>query len=148
MEILMPTTYVNAVDERLRLYKQLNDISEEEELQKFAKNLQDRFGELPHQTEELLSTMRLKWLAQDIGLERLYMKNGILRGYFISNPESDYFQSETFGKILLFVQHNPKACKMKEIKGKLALTFNQIRSIEEAYATLNKIHTERITVTR
>ena len=140
MEILMPTNYVNAVDERLRLYKQLNDISEEEELQKFAKNLKDRFGNIPHQTEELLATMRLKWLAQDIGLERLYMKNSILRGYFISNSESDYYQTETFGKILMFVQKNPKACKMKEIKGKLALTFNQIKSIEEAYETLNNIH--------
>lgn len=140
MEILMPTNYVNAVDERLRLYKQLNDISEEEELQKFAKNLKDRFGNIPHQTEELLATMRLKWLAQDIGLERLYMKNSILRGYFISNSESDYYQTETFGKILIFVQKNPKACKMKEIKGKLALTFNQIKSIEEAYETLNNIH--------
>lgn len=140
MEILMPTTYVNAVDERLRLYKQLNDIDNEEELQKFTNNLIDRFGEIPHQTEELLSTMRLKWLAQDIGLERLYMKNGILRGYFISNPDSDYYQTEKFGKILVFVQQNPKACKMKEIKGKLALTFNQIRSIEEAYDTLNMIN--------
>lgn len=140
MEILMPTTYVNAVDERLRLYKQLNDINTEEELQNFAKNLVDRFGDMPHQTEELLSTMRLKWLAQEIGLERLYMKNGILRGYFISNPDSDYYQTEKFGKILMFVQQNPKACKMKEIKGKLALTFNQIRSIEEAFATLQKIN--------
>ena len=140
MEILMPTTYVNAVDERLRLYKQLNDITTEEELQKFGKNLEDRFGEIPHQTEELIATMRLKWLAQEIGIERLYMKNGILRGYFISNPDSDYFQTEKFGKLLLFVQQNPKACKMKEIKGKLALTFNQIRSIEEAFETLSQIH--------
>ncbi len=139
MEILMPTTYVNAVDERLRLYKQLNDIDNEKELQKFADNLIDRFGEIPHQTKELLSTMRLKWLAQNIGLERLYMKNGILRGYFISNPDSDYYQTEKFGKILMFVQQNPTACKMKEIKGKLALTFNKIRSIEEAFSVLKNI---------
>ena len=83
--------------------------------------------------------MRLKWLAQDIGFERLYMKNSILRGYFISNPDSDYYQSEKFGEILMFVQKNSKVCKMKEIKGKLALTFNQIRSIEEALETLNNI---------
>jgi len=139
MEILMPTTYVNAVDERLRLYKQLNDINNEQGLKEFTNNLKDRFGDLPHQTEELISTMRLKWLAQDIGFERLYMKNSILRGYFISNPDSDYYQSEKFGEILMFVQKNSKVCKMKEIKGKLALTFNQVRSIEEALENLNNI---------
>ena len=139
MEILMPTTYVNAVDERLRLYKKLNDINNEEGLKEFVHILIDRFGNLPHQTEELISTMRLKWVAQDIGIERLYMKNGILKGYFISNPESDYYQTERFGEILIFVQKNPKICTMKEIKGRLALTFNQIRSIEDALDTLNMI---------
>ncbi len=140
MEILIPTNYVNAVDERLRLYKKLNDIQKEEELQIFITNLEDRFGNVPHQTEELISTMRLKWLAQKIGLERLYMKNRILRGYFISNPESNYFQSEKFGKILSFVQNNPKTCKIKETKGKLTITFNQITSIEEAFETLNQLN--------
>lgn len=140
MEILIPTTYVNAVDERLRLYKKLNDIRKEDELQIFIKNLEDRFGDIPHQTDELISTMRLKWLAQKIGLEQLYMKNRILRGYFISNPDSNYFQSKRFGEILSFVQENPKSCKIKETKGKLAITFNQITSIEEAFKTLNKIN--------
>ena len=140
MEILIPTNYVNAVDERLRLYKKLNDIQKEEELQIFITNLEDRFGNVPHQTEELFSTMRLKWLAQKIGLERLYMKNRILRGYFISIPESIYFQSEKFGIILSFVQNNPKTCKIKETKGKLTITFNQITSIEEAFETLNQLN--------
>ena len=140
MEILMPTTYVNAVDERLRLYKQLNDLKTEEDLQIFSKNLRDRFGELPHQTQELISIMRLKWLAQKIGFEKLYLKNRILRGYFISNPESNYFQTEKFGKILLFVQKNLTTCKMKEIKGKLTITFNKISSIEEAFETLKKLN--------
>lgn len=139
MEILMPTTYVNAVDERLKLYKELNDVKNEAELKAYANNLKDRFGDIPHQTEELISTMRLKWLAQDIGLEKLYMKNGLLRGYFVSNPDSNYYQTEKFGKVLLFVQQNSKSCKMKEIKGKLAVTFNQIRSIEEAFNTLKSL---------
>ena len=132
MEILIPTTYVNAVDERLRLYKRLNDINTEKDLITFVKNLVDRFGELPHQTEELVATMRLKWLAQNIGLEKLYMKNSKLRGYFISNANSDYYQTEKFGKILMYVQQNGKTCKMKEIKGRLALTFEKVRSIEWA----------------
>ncbi len=140
MEILIPNTYVNAVDERLHLYKNLNDIQKEDELQKFTNNLIDRFGELPHQTEELIATMRLKWLAQKIGLERLYLKNRILRGYFISNPDSKYYQTEKFGEILLFVQNNSKICKMKEIKARLAVTFSSIKSIEEAFETLNRLN--------
>lgn len=140
MEILIPTTYVNAVDERLRLYKELNDIRQDDELIIFIRNLKDRFGNIPHQTEELISTMRLKWLAQEIGLERLYMKNRILKGYFISNPESNYFQTEKFGNLLTFVQNNPKTCKIKETKGKLTLTFNKITSIEEAFETLNQLN--------
>jgi len=140
MEILIPTTYVNAVDERLRLYKRLNDISTEKDLITFVKNLVDRFGELPHQTEELVATMRLKWLAQNIGLEKLYMKNSKLRGYFISNANSDYYQTEKFGKILIYVQQNGKTCKMKEIKGRLALTFEKVRSIEWAYDILEKLN--------
>lgn len=139
MEILIPTTYVNAVDERLRLYKDLNDVKNDADLIVFSNNLVDRFGALPHPTEELLSTMRLKWLAQDVGLEKLYMKNGKLRCYFISNPQSDYFQSEMFGKILKYVQHNPKSCKMKEIKGRLAITFEKVRSIESAFEKLEEL---------
>ena len=140
MEILIPTNYVNAVDERLRLYKRLNDINTEKDLITFVKNLVDRFGELPHQTEELVATMRLKWLAQNIGLEKLYMKNSKLRGYFISNANSDYYQTEKFGKILMYVQQNGKTCKMKEIKGRLALTFEKVRSIEWAYDILEKLN--------
>ena len=79
-------------------------------------------------------------MAQKIGFEKLYLKNRILRGYFISNPESNYFQTEKFGKILLFVQKNLTICKMKEIKGKLTITFNKISSIEEAFETLKKLN--------
>lgn len=139
MEILIPTTYVNAVDERLRLYRKLNSLEKEEELTEFSKELEDRFGDIPHQTDELIATMRLKWAAQNIGMEKLYLKNGKLRGYFINDPQSDYFQTTMFGGILQFVQQNASLCKMKEVKGKLALTFNKVRSIDEALNMLKSI---------
>lgn len=139
IEILIPTFYVNAVDERLKLYKRLNDLKNEEELLIYVNNLIDRFGDLPEATQELINTMRLKWIAQDIGLEKLYLKNGSLRGYFVTNPQSEYYQSDKFGKILIYVQQNMKTCKMKEVKGKLTISYQNVRSINQAKATLLKL---------
>lgn len=138
-EILIPSHYVNAVDERLKLYKRLNEVKDETELKTFADELKDRFGDLPTPVEELINTMRLKWLAQKIGFERLYMKNGILRGYFISNPDSDYYQSAKFGRILKYLQHYSDRCKMKEIKSKLAMTFKSVRNIQDAKERLQHL---------
>lgn len=139
IEILIPTHYVNAVDERLKLYKALNDAKNEEGLIIYVNNLIDRFGPLPDATEELINTMRLKWIAQEIGLEKLYLKNGNLRGYFVTNPQSEYYQSEKFGKILIYVQQNMKSCKMKEIKGKLTISYQNVASINNAKAKLIKL---------
>jgi transcription-repair coupling factor (superfamily II helicase) len=138
-EILIPSTFVNAVDERLKLYKRLNEIENETALEVFTNELIDRFGQLPTPVEELINTMRLKWLAQKIGFERLYMKNGILRGYFISNPESDYYQSAKFGRILKYMQTYSDRCKMKEIKSKLAMTFKDVRNIQSAKEKLQHL---------
>ena len=139
IEILIPTFYVNAVDERLKLYKQLNDIKNEEDLLVYVKNLVDRFGELPESTEELINTIRLKWTAQDIGLEKLYLKNGSLKGYFVSNQQSEYYQSDKFGEILMYVQENTKTCKMKEKNGKLTISYENIKSINQAKSILLKL---------
>lgn len=139
VEILIPSFYVNAVDERLRLYRELNNLNTEEQLLQYVRNLTDRFGEIPPQTEELINTMRLKWTAQEIGLERIFFKNGTLRCYFVSNPQSDYYQSDKFGKILIYVQTNPALLKMKEIKGKLSISYNKVNTIEQAQLTLNKL---------
>lgn len=140
IEILIPTTYVNAVDERLKLYKELNDISTEKDLHKYTSNLTDRFGKVPQETLELLDTMRLKWLAQGIGFEKVTIKNGILKCGFITNPQSNYFQSDQFGKILVYLQINPSICKMKEIKQKLSLSFPRVSSIEKAIEKLRVLN--------
>ena len=83
--------------------------------------------------------MRLKWIAQNIGLEKLYLKNGSLRGYFVANPQSEYYQSEKFGKILMYVQQNMKTCKIKEIKGNLTISYQNVKSINQAKSTLTKL---------
>jgi transcription-repair coupling factor (superfamily II helicase) len=142
LEVLIPTTYVNAVDERLKLYKRLNDVQNEEELQTFKAELIDRFGVLPNQVEELLDTMRLKWVALRIGLERIVLKNNLLRVYFISDAQHSYYQSTKFSKVLQFVQHNSHLCKMKEEKEKLTLSFPKINTIHTAIEILQKIENQ------
>lgn len=139
LEILLPDTYVNTVSERLALYKELDDLKTEGELQKFEQNLQDRFGPVPDQAHELMDAIRLRWLAKEIGFERLMLKNQRLVGYFVANQKSPYYQSERFGKVLKYVQFNPNKCKLKEVKGKLTLRFDFIDSIKGAIDALQPI---------
>ena len=146
--ILIPTTYVNSVDERLRLYKELDNLETDDQLLAFAGKLKDRFGDLPHQVLELLNALKLRWLANEIGFEKLFLKEGVLRGYFVSNPQSDYYQTKKFGSILKYVQQNPNDCKMKEVKDKLTLTFSEVKTTKVAMEKLSELLETTIPVTR
>lgn len=139
MEILLPDYYVNTVSERLALYKELDELNTEAELEKFEDGLKDRFGPLPEQAEELLDTIRLRWLAKDIGFERLMLKNKRLVGFFVTNQNSPYYQSERFGRALKYVQFNPNKCKLKESNGKLTLRFEFVDSVEAAIEALKPL---------
>jgi len=139
MEILIPDAYVNNIAERLSLYRELDDAKDESELITFETNLNDRFGPVPKQTIELVHTIRLRWLAMEIGFEKLLLKNNRLIGYFIQNQNSPYYQSETFTKVLKFVQANGRTCKMKESNSKLTLSFENIKSIDDAIVALRPV---------
>jgi transcription-repair coupling factor (superfamily II helicase) len=138
-EILLPDYYVESIAERLSLYKELNKCETEEQLQQFETNLIDRFGELPEPAIDLLKTIKLRWLAKDIGFEKVILKQHKLIGHFLKNQESTYFQSEDFNKILTYLQHNHQTCIMKETKGILKLSLKNINSIDKALVELNKI---------
>ena len=90
LEVRIPDDYVNNVAERLSLYQEMDNLKDEAELQKFSEMLIDRFGPLPKQVNELVLSFRLRWLAEEIGLERLVIKSGKMVGYFISNPQSPF----------------------------------------------------------
>ncbi|MBU2938269.1 transcription-repair coupling factor [Lacinutrix sp. C3R15] len=141
--ILFPDDYVNNITERLNLYTQLNSIKTEEELTAFETQLIDRFGELPTQVIDLLNTVRIKWIATKIGLEKIVMKKGKLVGYFINDQQSAFYQSKGFTKVLQYIQQNPQACKMKEKQTRaglrLLLTFEKINTIEKALNALKPI---------
>ncbi|CAL2062005.1 transcription-repair coupling factor [Tenacibaculum sp. 190524A05c] len=142
-EILFPDDYVNNISERLNLYKQLSDLNEEEELQTFEKNIIDRFGEFPTQVQDLLDSVRIKWLAKSLGLEKVILKQKRLVGYFVSDQQSDFYQTEAFTRMLKYVQRNSKSCVMKEKQTKnglrLLITFIKIDSVKKALETLEKV---------
>ena len=104
LEILIPETYISNIEERLNIYKELNSIKKEKELQILQSNLEDRFGEIPKSVEDLISSMKLKWVAKELGFERLILKNGEMRAYFTTNKDSLYFDSESFNKILEYLK--------------------------------------------
>jgi transcription-repair coupling factor (superfamily II helicase) len=139
MEILIPDSYVNNITERLTLYRELDDSKNEEELKRFETRLQDRFGPVPEQAMDLIHAIRLRWLAMEIGFEKLFLKNNRMVGYFIPKQDSPYYQSEAFTKVLKYVQQNPRLCKMKENNGKLTLSFENIRSVDAAIEALKPI---------
>ena len=139
MEILIPDHYVNSISERLQLYKDLNTIENEDELNIFTEQITDRFGKIPSEVEKLLQTIRLRWIAKDLGFEKIILKANKMIAYFVANSKSSFFQSEQFGVILKFIQLNPKACQMKEKNNKLSLIFEKISTVEMALIQLKMI---------
>ncbi len=139
MEIMIPDRYISNITERLSLYKELDNAKDEDALNNFREKLIDRFGPLPYQTQELINTVQLRWLAKRIGFERLLLKNKKMIGYFIGNEESPFYQSRIFSHVLKFIQHNSDRCKMRERKGKLTLSFENISNINAALNALQNM---------
>jgi transcription-repair coupling factor (superfamily II helicase) len=138
LEILIPDTYINNTSERLQLYSSLDNIKNEEELQKFSDSLKDRFGTWPDSVEQLINSVRLRWMGEQLGFEKISLKNDKLRAQFISG-KADYFKSEVFGKILAFVQTHNKKCRMKDSSSKLTLTMEDITSVGKAIEILGLV---------
>lgn len=142
-ELLFPDSYVNNITERLNLYTQLNNIKTDSELSTFAAQLEDRFGELPKQVSDLLNSVKIKWLATKLGLEKVVMKKGKLIGYFINDQQSSFYQSNNFTRVLQFVQTHPNSCTMKERQTRnglrLMLTFDNIKTVKQAMEVLEPI---------
>ncbi|QFZ54323.1 transcription-repair coupling factor [Oceanihabitans sp. IOP_32] len=142
-ELLFPDDYVNNIAERLNLYTQLNQLKTEVDLQKFESNLIDRFGELPSPVVDLLDSVKIKWMATTLGFEKVIMKKGKFIGYFITDQQSKFYQSDSFTKVLKFVQSNPNICKIKEKQTRnglrLLLTFDAVKTVQQALAILKPI---------
>jgi len=138
-ELLIPESYVSNISERLNLYSKLDNIKKEEELQAFAQSVQDRFGPIPDVVNDLFETVRLRWLAEKLGFEKLLLKNEVMKCYFVPSSKESYYKSEIFGQVLRFIQTQPKFCKIKEVKNRLILTIAGVNSIHKAKKWLQEI---------
>ena len=136
LEILIPEDYVTSISERLRLYSTLDNIKNEEELKNFIDSMVDRFGKYPEPVSDLIQSVRLRWLAEKLGAERLMLKNEVLKCYFPPSDTEVYYKSPAFDKVLQFVQKHQKRSKLKEYKKRLVLTVENVESIEAGFNIL------------
>jgi len=139
LEVRIPDDYVNSVAERLSLYQQMDNVKNEEELTVFVKQLEDRFGPIPKPVEELILSFKLRWLAQEIGVEKLVLKSNKMIGYFIANPQSKYYESPIFTKVLDFMQKHPMEVKLSEKNDRLRIIYSDVKSLTDAYSRLDRV---------
>ncbi len=139
LELLIPDDYVSNISERLILYKELDNIDNEEWLMKYLERMIDRFGTIPQQVDGLINAVRLRWLAKNTGFEKIILKNGRLTGHFVSNQESDYYNSELFSRVLDYVKRNPRHCRLKESQNRLSLSIEPVNTVFEALGYLRNI---------
>lgn len=139
LEVHIPQEYIENIAERIRLYREIDNLKTEEQIEEFKLQIEDRFGKIPPSTIELLKVVKLRWLAMDLGFEKLILKNNKLILYFIGNQESPFYQSPEFSNILMQVQTSPNTFRMKEGKNRLTLTVERVVGIDGIWDVLNKL---------
>jgi transcription-repair coupling factor (superfamily II helicase) len=140
MELLLPAGYVPQESERIALYQELDSIERELDLRAFKSKLLDRFGKIPHETAELLRIPRLRRLARQLGIEKVALKQGSMYIYFVDDSNKAYYQSPMFGRILHYLQDNPKRCRIRENNGRRSFAITDVKKVEDAVAILDSIH--------
>lgn len=139
LEILIPDSYVESITERLSLYSRLDNCDKEEDLQDFHKELEDRFGPIPSQVEDLFTTVRCRKIAVEMGFEKILLKNEAVKCFFVSNPDSPYFQSDVFVGILKFLQHGTNKARLKQVGKNGILIIDQINTMSDLHEFLQKM---------
>ena len=140
VEALIPDSYVSQTAEKIKLYRELDHITDEETLLKFESDLVDRFGELPPQVSELFNVIRLRWICIKLGFEKAKLKNGLMIIQFIVNNESAYYKSDIFMSILQYISTNSIKFVLRQNNNKLALTVRKVNSISEGCEVLSKMY--------
>jgi transcription-repair coupling factor (superfamily II helicase) len=139
LEIMFPDEFVSNIPERIRLYKELNEIGTEDELFNFEKKLKDRFGIIPQPAMDLLDIVRIKWIAVKLGMEKIVLKNNLLIASFISDQNSQFYRSALFVSIMNYVNRKQRQMNMKQKESKLSLTVSDVKSVKSAIRVLNEI---------
>lgn len=140
LAVSVPEHYVQNVSERLSIYNTLDNIKDETELQNFYNSLIDRFGKMPTETHDLFEIVRVRWLAEQLGMEKLQFKNNILKCYFVSSQQENYYQSPVFGKVLDYLKANMRNAQLKDVKGKAILVIENLNNIQDIFKTLSLIN--------
>jgi len=139
LEILIPDEYVESITERLSLYTRLDNSETEQELQQMRKEMIDRFGPIPFQVEDLFITVRCRKLGVELGFEKMLLKNHSLKCYFINKPDSPYFESETFKRILSFIQTQTNKARLKQVGKLFLLIVDDIKTMEDIHSFLSRV---------
>ena len=138
LEILIPDNYVESITERLSLYSRLDNCETEQNLQDFHAEMLDRFGPIPAPVEDLFTTVRCRKIAVELGFEKMFLKNEVLKCFFVNNPDSPYFQSETFNRLLQFLQTGTNKAKLKQVGKNGILVIEDIKSMNDMHRFLKK----------
>ena len=136
---LIPDSYIDMTAEKIRLYKELDSLSSEKEIEHMKMKLTDRFGPVPDELSRLFDIVRIRQLGQKMGFEKIIIKNGVMIAFFISNPLSQYYRSDRFSKILENISLNPRLFELKQNDSKLRIFVRNVDSISKAYDILNKL---------
>ena len=136
LELIIPDDYVTNISERLSLYSNLDNIKDEDELERFSQSMADRFGPIPEQTNELIKTVRLRWMALKIGVEKLTLKSQKMTCYLPSADNENFYNSTVFGELMSYIQLHPKRFQLREKKGKLSLSSGTILTVDDALERL------------
>jgi len=142
LEMYYPDTYVPGSSERMLLYRELDNIDNDEDLDAYRRRLEDRFGPVPHEGEELMRVVALRRLGKHLGCEKLILRQGRMQMQFVSNPRSAFYQSKAFGKVLNYIQHNVRRCNLREKNGKRQMIVDRITSVEDAVKVMRDIEKE------
>jgi transcription-repair coupling factor (superfamily II helicase) len=140
LEILIPDGYVDQIAERLLLYTRLDNCRDEEELQRFHAEMIDRFGPMPDCVEDLFTTVRCRRMAVEMGFERLTLKQQTLKCYFVNNPDSPYFTSDTFNAILFHLQNRTNKSHLKQVGKNFMLVTENVASMDQVHQILSQMN--------
>ena len=139
LEMYFPDNYVPGSSERMLLYRELDNIEKDEDLDAYRKRLQDRFGPVPRQGEELMQVVALRRVGKRLGCEKIILKQGRMQMQFVSNPNSVYYQSAAFDKVLNYIGYHPRRCNLKERNGKRSMVVSDVKTVGEGVMVLRDI---------
>ena len=139
LELLLPANYVTGSSERMLLYRELDGLTLDKDVNAFRLRLEDRFGPVPPETEELLRIVPLRRLAARLGVEKVFLKGGRMTLFFVSNPDSPYYQSAAFGKMIDYMMKYTRRCDLREQNGRRSMLVKDIPNVETAVSVLQEI---------